>query len=260
MARKKTTKKRTPQRRVGEFRFKIEAFTPDTMPMGRLIEYLEHVAEILGEKNDVHLVAIETGSTVPVLKVAYEAIPKVQDRVEAVRRGDGPRDSQRSYQKVNEMLRADHGRAVLQRGRRGARILEFPGHDESEQTFANVKEFGSIDGEVIRIGGKGEDVPIQLETAEGELIAGCHTSRDVAKALAVHLWEFVRVLGTGYWNRPTEGEWELSHYRIADFEKLDDVPLGEAVTKLRAIEGEWDSNAYNELVAARQGRAANGGT
>ena len=46
-----------------EFRLKIEAYTPDTMPMERLAEYLAELALMLGERTFVHFVRLEAGST-----------------------------------------------------------------------------------------------------------------------------------------------------------------------------------------------------
>ena len=73
-----------------EFRFKIDAYSPETMPMARLAECLAQLAIILGELNAVHLVRLEGGSTIVVHKIEREAVPKVVDRVTSVRVGDRP--------------------------------------------------------------------------------------------------------------------------------------------------------------------------
>lgn len=260
MASKHTGKRKDTRRSdPGEYRFKIEAFTPETMPMARLAEYIKELAEILGEPKDVHLIALEPGSTVLIHRIEHEAIPKVRERANAVRRGDAPRDPLVAYRKVNQMLREDNGRAVFQQGKRGPRILEFPGRDEVEESFANIKQSGTIEGFVIRVGGTGDSIPILLES-EGRQIAGCHTNRQIAKDLAKCLFEPVRVGGMGYWIRDAEGEWALRHFRIATFEQLEDMPLSTALTKLRSIDAEWDEDAYDDVMADRHGRVANGGT
>lgn len=62
-----------PRRR---YRFVIdESFTPDTLPMWRLAEYMTDMADLLGEKSYVHFVQIEGGSTVLVQDVEHEAYP-----------------------------------------------------------------------------------------------------------------------------------------------------------------------------------------
>ncbi len=256
MADRTRTPKRTPPKgarhRSAEFRFKIEAFTPTTMPMVRLTEYLKELATILGEPRDVHLVAIEAGSTVPVLQVEYESIPKVQERAAAVRRGTAPRDPSVAFRRVNEMLREDNGRAVFQRGKKGARILEFPGRDETEEGFANVRQYGSLDGEVIRVGGIRDRIWVTLES-EGKPIAGCETKKEIAKRMGKHLFEPVRVHGMGSWTRNAEGEWGLNHFRIDDFEPLESLPLSDALATIREIPAEWGDRPYEDVMAARRG-------
>ena len=82
------------QQSGGEFSFKLKGFLPDRLPMQRLADYLAGLADILGEPESVHLIAIEPGSTNLVKKVDSIAIPKVHDRVNAVRRGDAPPNAQ----------------------------------------------------------------------------------------------------------------------------------------------------------------------
>src|SRR5450755_4721417 len=93
------------QRTGTEFRFSIDAYTPETMPMARLAEYMKQLAEILGEPGAVHFERLETGSTVLVHKVEREAVPKVRERTAAVQRGDAPRDALRAFHAVNRLLR-----------------------------------------------------------------------------------------------------------------------------------------------------------
>lgn len=258
MTRKTRPTQKLSRRRAQEFRFKIDAFTPETMPMERLAEYLTELAAILGEPKDVHLVDIEEGSTIPVLRVANESVPKVKQRADAVRRGDAPRDLQRAYHRVNRMLKEDNGRAVVQQGKRGAKILEFPGRDEVEEEFVGVKQQGSIDGVLIRVGGTGDSIPILLES-EGVQQAHIYTTRHIAKALARYLFEPIRAFGIGSWGRDVEGQWAMRHFRINHFEPLDSTPLSAAVTDLRSIATEWNAEAYKELTDLRHGQAVDGG-
>ena len=236
----------------GEYRFKIKAYTPETMPMARLAEYLRELATVLGEPKDVHLIGVESGSTVPVLRIDYESIPKVQRRAAEVRGGDAPRDPLVAYRRLNQMLREDNARAVFQHGHRGARVLEFPGRDDAEEELANVKQLGTMDGTVIRVGGTGDEIPVLLES-EGQQISGCHTKRAVAKALATLLFEPVRVEGMGSWFRNAGGEWKLKSFRIDTFEPLENAHLSAAVTKLREIPVDWDDGTYDEVKRIRQG-------
>ena len=241
-----------------EFRFKIEAYSPQTMPLARLAEYLTELAAVLGESGAVHLVRLEPGSTSLVHEIEPEAIPKIIDRTEAVKAGNAPRDAQVAYRRINRYLRSDNARAVFRRGSiRGRKILIFPGIDEAEEPYRVVKQFGSISGAVVRIGGVGDPVPVLLES-EGEQISGCYADRHVAKNLARYLFEPVRLSGEGQWERDNQGVWGLKHFTIEHFGTLEDKPLSGALTDLRKIVGNDLDEAWDDLAALRHGRRDNG--
>ena len=59
-----------------EYRFKIDAaYTPETMPMARLAEYIRELSTLLGNQDKVHFDRLEEGSTVPIIRVDHEAFP-----------------------------------------------------------------------------------------------------------------------------------------------------------------------------------------
>ncbi len=241
-----------------EFRLKIEAYTPETMPMQRLAEYLAQLALMLGESTSVHFVRLEPGSTSVIHRIEREAVPKVKARTASVRRGVGPRDSVRAYRRINRMLRDDNGSAVWKEETKEAQIIVFPGKDDAEEVISGISQRGSIDGEVVRVGGLQNVVPIMLKCEHDEL-SGCWANKTVAKALARRLFEPVRLFGTGRWNRNDEGKWKLDMFRVESFDPLRDVPLSGALNEIRALQIDWDEDAYDELIAIRNGEIAHGG-
>lgn len=264
MANKRKTKGKSPRphKRRGavaaEYRFRIDAYTPDTMPMARLAEYLAELATVLGEPASVHLVRLEPGSTVLVHEIEREAVPKVRERTTSVRRGRGPRDAVRAYHAINKLLREDDGIGVLQE-QTGAEIIRFPGREETEEKFAAIRQHGSIDGEVLRVGGPQKYVPVLLQS-EDQQIAGCWAERSIAKELARNLFEPVRLFGRGRWNRNADGIWSLDQFIIQSFEPLRNEPLSDALNRLRAIPVAWGDDAYHDLQVIRHGpEKQNGG-
>ncbi len=242
-----------------EFRFKIDAYSPETMPMARLAEYLAQLAIILGELNAVHLVRLEGGSTIVVHKIEREAVPKVVDRVTSVRVGNGPLDAVRANRRINQFLREDNAVGVL--SEESAEIIRFPGRELSEEKFESVKQQATIDGEVIRIGGSQKNVPIILQSEDEEL-SGCWAPRAIAKRLAVRLFEPVRLFGRGRWTRNFEGKWALDHFTVDSFQELRDEPLSKTIAGLRTITAHWEDSTVDELLALRDGNGAetaNGG-
>lgn len=246
-AKKKATKARKPS--ASEFYFWIDAYTPATIPMARLAEYMQELATLLGETASVQFVRLKRGSTGIVHKIKSEAVPKVKERAAAVRRGDAPRDAQRAYDKMNKMLRDDNGTGKLEEA--SAVIIPFPGVKSGEEKYAAIREHGSIDGEIIRVGGPHKWVPVLIAN-EGETFSGCWADRVLAKQLGQRLFEPVRLFGTGKWNRSAEGKWMLDEFVIERFEPLSGEPLTEVLTRIRAINAFRDTT-FDELEMLRNG-------
>lgn len=239
-----------------EFRFKIEAYTPETMPMARLAEYLAELALMLGESTSIHFVRLESSSTSVVHRIEREALPKIRDRTRSVRAGIGPRDAVRAYRKINRLLREDNGRAIWNRETKDERalivpdVIVFPGKDDAQESLGAIRQRGSLDGEVIRVGGSQKLIPITLQSEQQE-ITGCWADRIIAKALGHRLFEPVRLFGTGRWNRSDEGAWKLDVFRVESFRPLNPAPLAEALADLRGIDTGWDEKAFDELALIR---------
>jgi hypothetical protein len=243
-----------------EFRFRISAYTPATMPLSRLAEYLAELAKVLGHDQSIHLVELDEGSTVLVHKIDAEAVPKIRDRAFAVQNGSAPADAMRSYKQVNKMLRDDDGSAAFMED--GAELIEFPGSKAKLPPFMSVSERGEIDGEIQRVGGLGNPVPVLL-TTEGRTLSGCWAKRDIAKPLGSRLFEPIRLFGEGRWTRSPTGNWTLAWFRIDSFQELDSSTLSDTVNKLRAIPGlDLGENIIDDLLISRHGEGngdANGG-
>ena len=134
----------------------------------------------------------------------------------------------------------------------------FPGVEQTPGlTYGPLRERGSLDGVLIRVGGKDDTVPVHL--LDGDKVHVCNANREVARRLAPDLFgSILRVHGEGRWERDQEGKWNLLRFDIRDFEPLDDVPLGEAVRRLRAVKGAAGSESRNRLasfIGSAEGRA-----
>ncbi len=224
---------------AGEFRFTIDRYTPETLPMARLAEYLSQLATLFGEKQAVHVTTGDADGAVPLIRVEADALPRVRDRLSAVGRGEGPIDAMRAYRGINERLRLDDTSATLT-GSRDADVLPFPGKDDPAE-LRHVRQTGSIDGEVIRVGGQGDDVRVILR-AEDAILTEILASRPVAKALARHLFEPVRLHGLGRWSR-RHGRWILEGLKVERFDVLLDDTLTEALSALDLLGDRWDGSA-----------------
>lgn len=127
-----------------------------------------------------------------------------------------------------------------------------PGTPEREDPYPLVRERGCIFGVVIRVGGTGDRIPVLIES-DGEPISGCHASRNVAKMLAHHLFEPVRLMGKGSWLRDAEGRWSVQRFNIEAFEPIESANVSEALSELQAVAEDWTEEDYRDLERIRQG-------
>lgn len=223
-----------------EYRFKIDAFTPDTLPMERLAEYMADLAKILGAPASVHFVRLEEGSAILVQKIAEDVEPAVRARARAAREGEGPYDAVRAYRNVNRRLLDDNAIGVLADDAE-VKIIEFPGRQQAEPlTFGAFNQEGSIDGVVIRVGGVRELVPVTLQARDYKQ-THCLASRQIAKVLATYIFgPELRVYGSGRWSRDKMGTWNLERFTVGRFEILSDEPLSAVVAGMREVPGnDW---------------------
>lgn len=220
-------------RRSLEYRFHIDSFSPETLPMAALAEYMGDLAKLLGEEKSVHFVKVDRGSTVLVQRVEWEAIPKVRERVHAVKSREGPPEALKAYDALNKRLAKDNAKADL-KDQFGSKVIQFPGRTKTlAPLFGPFNEAGYLDGVLIRIGGELGQVPVHLEEADG-FTHMCQANRMVARELAVHIFgPPLRVHGEGRWHRDTEGQWLMDRFTIQSFEVLKPSSLREAVNRVR---------------------------
>jgi hypothetical protein len=240
-----------------EYRFKIDAYTPDTIPMARLAEYMGQLALLLGEPSAVHFRKLTRGSTILNARIDREAAPKVRDRVAGVRVGNAPAEPMKAFTALNKLLRDDNAIGVLRETQPSGIVVRFPGRELIQEKFQSVRQQGSIDGIITGIRGRDATAHITLQ-AEGQQLSGCEIrDRALAKQLAAKYLEPVRLFGRGKWTRDADGNWQLEDFRVESFHALDDAPLSKALEELRAIPFEWGDDEFGSLDAERQGLTGN---
>jgi hypothetical protein len=230
-----------------EYSLRIESdMTPETFPMERLAEYLSALAKLLGQGPNVHFAELRKGSAVVVARIDDRAVEAVRDRVRQLHSGVGPKEALKAYGEIDGLLRQDRATASLISEELGV-VIPFPGKDRPEPVvFGPFRQDGTLDGEVIRVGGSGKDdtIPVHLREA-GVVHTHLHTTHELARQIARHyLGPTIRVHGTGTWFRGDDGVWELKAFKIASFEVLRDAPLSDVVRNIRSAEGsQWNEVA-----------------
>lgn len=241
-----------------EYEFHLDAYSPATIPMERLALYMAQLAKLLASQDSVHFQELREGSTVLVSIVEREAAPKVARRLEGLAKGDAGNDESNCFRLLNGLLRDDNaiGKLVRKAPRtESATILRFPGREEIRPPkLGPFTEPATVEGELVRIGGRDATAHAQLLDAEGRPWIG-EMNRDTAQKLAPYLYKgpILRVSGDARWERTEEGSWRVISFRIESFEVLADDTLEAAAKRLRAIEGgAWNVEDLDDVI--RQGR------
>lgn len=213
-----------------------ESFTPATLPLSRLAEYLADLAILYGERERVHFLALREGSTAILNVVDHEGVRQVRDRIRAARNKDAPPEVMSAVDRIDCRLRDDNAHGLVQEsGAHDERLLYFPGvTQETEAAYGPFNEPGQLYGVPISVGGKKNIVSIHLE--DGANVHICEATREIALQIAPLLFHtHIRVHGTGRYFRDADGKWELRSFRVSHFEKLDARPLAETVERLRTV-------------------------
>jgi hypothetical protein len=221
-----------------EYEFHIDAYTPTTIPMARLAQYLSELAALIGQTERVHFTRLKSGSVQIVAKVEREAAPKVRVRLQNALDPEAPPDVRRPYIRLDEMLRADNAVAKLMRG--SANIVRFPGRTGARSPrMGPFTEQAEVDGRIVRIGGTDDTAHALIEDGEGE-VWSAECTRELAIQLAHYLYgDPLRLSGNARWERDEAGKWELLSFRAKDFHPLLAEDLATALNTLRRIDAQW---------------------
>lgn len=235
----------------------IDAFTPETIPMARLAQYMQTLAALLGNESAVHFDQVKSGSTQLAARVDHEYVPKVEQHLARVRAGEGPGDALKAQEEINRLLADDNASGYVYEGEdRTAQILVFPGVTRPKPViYGPFNQEGTLDGVLISVGGADQTAHIQLQNGDLKY-TNIETDRETARRLGKHMYEPLRITGTGRWLRDGDGDWILKKFRMTDFQVLQMDSLVDAVGKLRQVEGsEWAAmeDPIGALRALRKG-------
>lgn len=224
------------------FIFRISSMTPETLPMARLVKYLDELVTLFGHKEHVHFLRVNKGSAAPAIHVDSAAQPKVRARLHLAGGPSAPIELSKSVAEINRLLREDNANAEL-RAPGGAKVLVFPGKKAPLDDEVVVAEAASIDGILVRLGGKDETAHAILEIEPG-IFENFTLSRELARQIAPYLYgEDIRVFGKGRWKRSSEGAWSLVQFAADRFEEIGNGDLLETMRRLSTLDG----NAWNQV-------------
>jgi hypothetical protein len=237
-----------------ELSFVIPGYTPETMPLNRLIEYLQQMSVVLGDPENLHLVEVRESSCAPTFHMPKTVALEAHDRVAKISRGDGTKKQVDAYNRVSRMLRRDsreERRPAILRSPRKV-ILEIPVAPDDLGVLSGVRQSSTVDGQLIRVGGAGDDATLQVQDLDGRIMSGFTAKRAIAKELARLMWEPVRLSGIGQWGRSDDGVWFLERMQVQSYERLEEEALGVTLERLRSANVVWPDGAYDKMLADRE--------
>lgn len=237
--------------------FVIPGYTPETMPLDRLIDYLQQMAVVLGDPENLHLIEIRKSSTAPVLRTPIATALAARERAQRVQRGEGTKRQTEAYNRIRHMIRRDAGATVSRERPALLRtptqvFLEIPAAPKDTGVVEGLRQFTTIDGQLTRVGGAGEDAALQVQQIDGRVMSGFTAKRSLAKELATLLYEPVRLMGVGQWYRNEEAQWTLDRMLVQSYERLEDEDVLVTLERLRKLDVKWPTDAWDTLAAERE--------
>lgn len=224
--------------RPTEYVFRIDVFTPDTLPMGRLAEYLAALAKMIGHMEHTHFVRVDPGSAQLVHKVDAVDAPKVEARLNNVRLGNAPKDALKARKELDDMLANDNAVGTLSEVETGNVVLPFAGRNRPKPIiFPAFREDTAIQGQIVSIGGRDSTAHAILQ--DGDVVhVNLSMTREIARQLAPLLYgPVIRLHGNGRFERHTDGVWKMLDFKVDRYEKLDESLPKDFLGGLRTIQG-----------------------
>ncbi|WP_271299654.1 hypothetical protein [Sphingomonas sp. CV7422] len=237
-----------------EYVFSIDAFSPTSLPMARLAEYLTALSRMLGHPEHTHFLRVDPGSAELVHMVDAVDAPKVETRINDIRIGAGTKDGVKARQQLEDLLANDNAVGVLREKATGRVVLPFVGRNRPKPlTFPPFRESATIDGMIVAIGGR--DTTAHATLQDGDVFhTGVEMKRDMARDLAPLLYgPTVRLHGNGRFERQTDGVWRMSDFKVERVERLDERPVTDTLAAIRSAAGNglMDPDAYRRTASLR---------
>lgn len=242
---------KTNNRRSGSMRktdsvffLKINGITPQKMRLDDLAEYMLDFSKLLGAEHSPRFYRVTKSSTNIGAAIPREDEPDTKNRLFLVKSGHGPQEALTAKENVSSRMGRNMAKGASVIDHSGSALIEIPVAMPlpTLPTSPVFTRAGSIQGEVIRLGGKQEVVGVQIEDVDG-VVYPCKASRDIARKLGPYLYgKTIRVHGIGKWRRDQGGVWVIEDFSIqAIDEHLYDEKLDVAVKRLQAIPSQWKS-------------------
>ncbi len=227
------------------YTFRIQKFTPETMPFGRLVEYYAEIKRMLGVADNLHLTDVFESSHGTKFRVDFNYETALQKRIAELNAGTAPKTAARAQETLNAMLKADSTSADFV-DNMGQNVIIFPGKGIDSQSSIRIRDAATFVGEMYHIAGTKDDAKVRIST-EAYGVVFCTTTRDIAKALRDFLFEEIKVSGRGTWTRDGAGIWDIDDFAITDFAPVKRESLRQTVDRVRSVGINWPEDVLADI-------------
>ena len=86
---------------------------------------------------------------------------------------------------------------------------------------------------------------------DDRLLTGFVARPSLIRDIAPFIYQPIRVMGIGIWNRDEEGHWSLSKMEVQSFELLDEESLEVLLDRMRSLKVAWPEDAIDKLLSER---------
>lgn len=150
-----------------------------TLSLDEFADLAKRLADLLGEQERVHFGALRDGSARILAKVEESARQNVVVQLAKLRHGD----ASAKVIKLNDYLGSKGWRGELKNAE-GGMIIAFPGTSQKKpEQIQTVNQPDSLIGQVIKIGGRDDTVPMTIKTPDGSFVDVNVKGRDEARRL-----------------------------------------------------------------------------
>lgn len=227
-----------------QYTFKIDDYTPETMPFGRLVEYYSELTKLIGLPEHLRLVDVFKSSHGTRLSVNRHYQHRIDERLVQIRAGNAPKGALRARDQINYMLRED-GTSGEFSGPAGSNVIAFPGKKADDEVLYSVCDQAVFSGELYHIAGTRDQIKVRVAT-DAFGVVYCRATREMGIALRDFLFEKVTITGRGIWKRTTDGAWAVNDVLITDYAPLVAGNLRQTVDALRGLDVDWPDDALSE--------------
>lgn len=228
------------------YNFIIKDFTPETMPLSRLVEYYALLSKMFGGIEGVHLVSIHKSSHKNVIKIDRKSEDKFFTRIDSIREGTASKPILAARDGINLLVAEDNTYADFVSDR-GENVIKFKATGAEIAERIKIKDSGNFVGKLYYISGKdANNVSIRMDTEQYGSVSGT-VSESLALVIRAHLLDHMRLYGRGDWSKVGDGPWSVSNFEVERFELVQKTSLRKAVDDIRRLDINWEPNPLDFL-------------